>query len=170
MRTAYNGRAAAYEKMGDYGKALADHNLVVLFYAIEIDILNNLETPDRDKLWLEAAEAYRVRGKCLEVLGRQKAAAADREKADGLVAAANKLTSQAAQKKEAAAKQVRVVNAWTDAVTLVVDGVSYRLEVGEKRMIPVYSATVSYDMKTGTFRASGLLEAGKTYTIQAPSR
>ena len=34
---AYSGRAAAYEKTGDFDRAVADFNMLVFSYAIELD-------------------------------------------------------------------------------------------------------------------------------------
>jgi tetratricopeptide (TPR) repeat protein len=169
MRTAYGGRAAAYEKKGDYDRALADHNMVVLFYAIEIDVLNTLDAPDRADVLAEAARAYRARGKCLEALGRQQAALVDRKRADRLDTNAKKLAGKA-KGKEGSAGQIQVVNGWTESVTLVVDGVAYPLEVGEQKAIPASTAAVAYELQAGPHRETGTLEAGKTYTIRLPSR
>jgi hypothetical protein len=165
MRTAYSGRAAAYESKGEYEKALADHHMIVLFYAIEAEILNNLESPTRDKFLAETAAAYRARGKCLELLGQKQAALVDQKRADGFEKEANKLASKSPKAKEA---PVQVNNAWTDVVTLIVDGVTYRLEVGEQKAIPVSAAVVSYEMRSGSYRQTGTLEAGKAYTIRPP--
>jgi hypothetical protein len=165
MRTAYSGRAAAYEKKGDYENALADHNMAVLFYAIEAEILTNLEAPDRADFLAEAARAYRARAQCLEALGRQKAAQADRQRADGLEADAKKVASTAPKRKDVAGGPIRVINAWTEPVTLVVGGVTYRLEVGEQKAIPAPAAPVAYEMLAGPYRKTGTMEAGKTYTI-----
>ena len=165
MRAAFSGRAAAYEKKGDYEKALADHNMAVLFYAVEAEILANLEAPDRADFLPEAARAYRARGQCLDALGRQKDAQADRQRADGLEAEAKKLASTAPKRKEVALGPVQVLNAWTGPVTLVVGGVAYRLEVGEQKAIPASAASVAYEMLAGPYRKAGVMEAGKTYTI-----
>jgi tetratricopeptide (TPR) repeat protein len=169
MRTAYSGRAAAYEKKGDYLKALDNHHRVVLFYAIEVEVLTDLEAPDRDRFLVEAAQAYRARGQCLEALGRQQAAEADRKRADGLERDARKLASQL-KARESASGQVQFTNDWTQPVTLVVDGVSYRLEVGEHKSLPASAGSVAYEMQAGPYRMSGTVAAGKTYTIQAPAR
>src|SRR5436853_7718671 len=126
MRTAYSGRAAAYQGKGEFEKALADHNMVVLFYALEVEILNTLEAPQRDKPLAEAAGAYRARGQCLESLGRLLAAQADQKRADGLEADARKLASNAPKAKTTTVGEVRLVNAWTAAVTIEVEGVGYR--------------------------------------------
>src|SRR5262245_15021553 len=117
--------------------------MAVLFYAIEAEILTNLEAPDRADLLTEAARAYRSRGQCLEALGRQKAAEADRQRADGLEADAKKLASAAPKRKEVAGGPIQVINAWSEPVTLVVGGVAYRLEVGEQKAIPAPSASVA---------------------------
>jgi hypothetical protein len=165
MRSAYSGRAAAYESKGEYEKALADHNMIVLFYAIEAEILNSLESPNRDKFLVEAAAAYRARGKCLELLGHKKAALVDQKRADGLEKEAEKLASKSPKSKQA---PIQIDNAWSDAVTLVVEGVTYRLGVGEQKAIPVSAAVVSYEMRAGPHRQTGTLEAGKAYTIRLP--
>src|SRR5258708_6245911 len=113
MRTAYSGRAAAYEKTGDFEKALADHGMVVTYFAIEAEILNGLGTPERDKLLTEAASAYRARSKCQELLGRPKAAQVDRQRADDLQANATKLANESAKAKELPAGHFRLENAWS---------------------------------------------------------
>lgn len=170
MRRAYSGRAAAYEKKGDYAKALADHNMAVLYYALEVEILNEVDAPDRDKFLTDAAGAYRARGRCLEELGRAQAAAADRKRADGLEADAKKLASKPASAPEKTASQVRITNAWPEPVTMIVGGETYRLEAGELKAIPVAAGSVPFEMQAGPHRQTGTLEAGKSYTIKAPER
>jgi tetratricopeptide (TPR) repeat protein len=170
VRTAYSGRAAAYEKKGDYEKALADHNMAVLFYAIEAEVLTNLDAPDRADFLAEAARAYRARGQCLEALGREKAAQAERRRADGLEADAKKLASAAPKRKEVTGGPIQVINAWTEPVTLVLGGVAYRLEVGEQKAIQASTASVAYEMFAGPYRKVGTMEAGKTYTIGLTAR
>jgi hypothetical protein len=93
MRSAYNGRAAAYTKKGDFKNALLDHNLVVLLYAVEVEILNDLNA-DRDQFLLEAAAAYRARGELLRALGRSPAADSDARRADALEAEARALAKR----------------------------------------------------------------------------
>src|SRR6516162_11375410 len=117
MRAAYSGRAAAYEKTGELEKALADHNMELTYLGVEVEILTSLETPNRDKLLVETAEAYLVRSKCLKVLGRDAAAQRDRKLADDLLIKADKLAGQAAAPKIAAGS-ARVINSWTAPVSV----------------------------------------------------
>jgi tetratricopeptide (TPR) repeat protein len=167
MRTAYSSRAAAYEKKGEYEKALADHKMAVLFYAIEAEILNALESPERSKFLVESARAYRARANCLEMLARAKEAASDRKRADGLEADATKLENSGARDQEkTAAVTLRVVNAWNQPVTLVVAGATHHLQIGEQKTIPAPSGKVAYEMEAGSHRLAGTLEAGRTYTIR----
>jgi hypothetical protein len=170
MRSAYSGRAAAYEKKGDFDKALADHNQVVLFYAIELEILKSLESPDREKHLRETATAYRARSACLAVLGRQKAAQVDQKRTTGLEAEANELARKAPNSQEVSTRQIQLVNTWTEAITVVIDGVTYRLEVNERKAIPAPGSLVPYAMQAGPHRLTGTVEAGRTYTIGPPSR
>jgi len=164
MRKAYSGRAAAFEKTGDFVKALADHNMVVTYYAIEAEILNGLGTPERDKFLTEAASAYLARSKCHELLGRQQAAQVDRRRADDLQASAKKLAG--ANTKEVPAGHFRFENAWTGAVTIAIDGVTYRLEAGEQKTIPAPTGLVLGQIQTGADVQTATLEAGKAYRIR----
>jgi hypothetical protein len=166
MRTAYSGRAAAYEKKGELDKALADHDMVMLFYGIEAEILNELQSPERGKFLGEFARACRARGNCLEVLGRSEAAASNRARADRLEAEVKKLDTDSRQAKETATTAIKVTNGWTQPVTLIVAGTPYRFEIGEQKSIPAPTGTVAYEMLTGGYRASGVFEAGKAYRIR----
>jgi hypothetical protein len=165
MRTAYSGRAAAYEKKGEFDKALADHAMVLLFYGIEAEILEEVQSPERAKFLVECARAYRARGQCLASLGRTGDARLDRKRADGLEAKAKKLTNDSPPDKEAVAA-IKITNAWNQSVTLVVAGATHRLETGEQKSIPVLSGTVAYEMLAGPYRSSGTFDAGKAYTIR----
>jgi hypothetical protein len=140
--------------------------MAVLLYGVEVEILTGLESPDRADFLPEAARAYRARGKCLEALGREKAARADRKRADDLEADATKLTSTPPKGKATATAPVQVVNGWTEPVTLVIEGVSYRLEVGEQRAISLSGSSAGYELQAGPYRKAGTVEAGKAYTIR----
>jgi FKBP-type peptidyl-prolyl cis-trans isomerase len=165
MRTAYGGRAAAYEKMGDYEKALADHNMVVTYYAIEYEILTSLGTPD-GKLMTDAAGAYLERSKCQDVLGRKHAAQVDRKRAADLQSDAKKLAGKSAKTAKTLADHFTIENAWTGTVTITVNGIDYRLEAGEEKAIPTSTATVVGRLQTGAYLQSMTLEAGKAYRIR----
>ncbi len=141
--------------------------MLVLLYAVEVEVLTTLETPGRDKFLVEAAAAYRDRSKCLARLGRTDAADADRKRADALETEARKVATAAAKANPSG--EVQVVNAWTEPVTIVVNGVSYRVEVGATQAIPLSGATASYEMRAGPHRTTGTLEAGKSYTIRPPT-
>src|SRR5690242_15221320 len=208
MRTAYSGRAAAYEKMGDYERAVLDHNLVVLYYTVEVEVLNDLEAPNRDKLLLEAAQAYRARASALRARGRLAEAQIDVGRAEDLEAEAKKLAGTPAINKgesssaegragggggtgqkldQASAKpqepfraelpggngpeaprpsdtgQIRLINAWTEPVTVVVDSVPYRLQAGEERLISRAAGPFTYEVPGIQQNTTRDLGAGKTF-------
>jgi hypothetical protein len=169
MRTAYSGRAAAYEKKGDFQKALADHKMAVLYYALEAEILNGLDAPDRSKVLGEAAGAYRSRAKCFDSLDRPQEATLDRKRADDLENSARQLTKVSAPSKQPSATEVHVFNSWAQPITLMVDGVSHRLEVGAATTIPAPAGSITYEMQAGPHRGQGTLQAGKAYTIRPAS-
>jgi hypothetical protein len=163
MRTAYRGRAAAYEKRSEYAKALADHTMAVTYYAIEIEITNELDAPDRGKLMAEAAEEYLARSRCLAALGRTQAALTDRDRAAKLRAEAN---PEANSGDTVAADRVRIINAWNGPVSLEVDGTTYRIETGTRKDIPMSAASVTCQVRTGPYLQSATFRAGRSYTIR----
>jgi hypothetical protein len=169
MRTAYSGRAAAYEKKGDYASALADHDMAVLYYAIEAEVLGDVGAADRVAFLEEAARAYLARARCLEQVGRDAAALADRKRAEALQGDAKKVATAPPTVSAGGSGEARVINAWSEAVTLVAAGVNYRLGVGEQKAIPAPAGTVACELVTGPSRQVWTLQAGKTYTIHSPS-
>ncbi len=166
MRKAYSGRAAAYEKKGELEKALADYQMLVLYYALEAEILTSVDSPDRGRFFGEAAQAYKSRSACLDALGRTKEAARDRKRADGLLADAKKQEPKVPAVSGTATQTVQIHNVWPQPVTMIIAGVNYRLESGEQKTIPLSTASVSFEMQTGTYRTTGTVQAGKTYTIR----
>ena len=94
MRTAYSGRAAAYFAKRQFDKALADQDMVVLFYALEVEIATELDGPDRDKFLRETASAYRLRGDMLIGAERFAQAETDLKRAEKLEADAQKLADR----------------------------------------------------------------------------
>jgi hypothetical protein len=99
MRTAFAGRAAAYLAKRDYEKALRDQDVVILFYAIEIDVKNDLAAPGRDKLMEEAARAHRVRADMFLAAGKIDRAESDLIRAEKLDSEAAKLSAAATSDK-----------------------------------------------------------------------
>lgn len=163
MRSAYRGRAAAYEKKGDYEKALKDHTMAVTYYAIEVEIVNDLESPDRAKLLAEAAETYLARSKCLEALGKSSAAVLDRKRATDLQGRAKPRTESA---DTVAADQARIINAWTGPVSVEMDGATYRIEAGSRKDIPLSGESATCQVRTGPYLQTATFRAGKSYTIR----
>jgi hypothetical protein len=137
--------------------------MVVLFYALEAEVLANLDAPDRGKFLIESAQAYRARSQCLEKLGRTQAAQADLKRASSLESEGRKLDK--ARQEKGARRSVQLTNGWSEPVELIIDGVRYRLEVGEQRTIPLATSSVSYELQAGGRRRAGTLEAGRTYAI-----
>jgi hypothetical protein len=99
MRTAYSGRAAAYLAKGDYNKALSDENTVILMYAVETEVLDEVREPDRGEVLLEASRAYRARSEMLRAAGREAAATEDEKRAAKLEAEGKQLSARAAAQK-----------------------------------------------------------------------
>jgi hypothetical protein len=94
MRTAYSGRAAAYFAKRQFENAIADQNLVVLYYALEVEIIAEVDAPDQDKLLREAAAAYRLRGDMLIAADKIATAELDLKRAEKLEAKAQKLAER----------------------------------------------------------------------------
>jgi tetratricopeptide (TPR) repeat protein len=159
MRTAYRGRAAAYEKKGEYENALVDYNMTVTYLRIEVEILNDLEAPDRTDVLTEAADAYVARSKCLETLGRREAARLDRQRSNDLLGKAKQLAKVAADK-------VQIINAWSGPISIVIDGSTYRIEAGTRKDIPLPAASVTCQVQTGPYQQTTTLQAGNSYTIR----
>jgi hypothetical protein len=102
MRTAYSGRAAAYLAIRRFDEAIADENLVILYYALEVEIGGEQDTPDRDKFLREAAAAYRTRADMLIKAERFSQAEADLKHAEKLDGDAQRLVERKKKAKAAA--------------------------------------------------------------------
>ncbi len=135
-------------------------------YAVEVEVLETVDAPDRDEFLIEAAKAYRAREKCSKVLGRLVAAEADVKRAAELETEAKKIAS-----KRPAIGQVEIVNTWTQPATLMIDGVAYRVDVGERKTIRRPAGSFTYSLVEGNgSNATGNVEAGKTMTIKIAAR
>ena len=130
-------------------------------YAVEVEVLDSLEAPDRDKLLLEAAQAYRYRGNYHQARGRPAAAEADGKRAD-------KLEAQA--RKAAGLGQIAIVNGWTEPAAVVVDGVEYQLRKGEQRLLSRKAGPFTYELPAANLRGTRVLEAGQKYTLRIGPR
>jgi hypothetical protein len=163
VRSAYSGRAVAYEKKGEFDKALHDHNMAVLLYAVEVDILTSLQTPGRDKFLEEAAKAYRARGSFQLARGRLEAAHTDGRRADSLEAEAKALASAA---RKGNLGQIRLINGWTEPATVRIDGVAYRLEPGEKKVLSRPAGPFTYEIPSVNKKGTRRLRAGQKIIIR----
>jgi hypothetical protein len=163
MRKAYGGRAVAYEKQGDYGRAAADYSMIVFSYAVELDIADP-KADGYDDLVRDAARAYRIRAACLQAKGDEEAAGRDLKRADKLEAKAKK--GQAAEAPTAPPSgQVTLRNDWTDTLTIIIGGASYTLRVGETKTIPTPAGSFPYEMQAGQSSVRGTLNSGRTYSL-----
>ena len=159
MRRAYGGRAAAYEKRGDFDRAAADYGTIVFSYAVELDLADP-KADGYDDLLRDAAKSYRTRADCLGAKGDKEAAARDVARAADMEAKAKKGRAPGAP-----AGQVTLRNDWTDALTVVVGDGRYTLRVGETKVIPAPAASFSYEMQAGPYSVKGTLSAGRTYSL-----
>jgi hypothetical protein len=166
---AYSGRAAAYEKTGKFDRAVADYNMLVFSYAIELDA-EDPKGNDYNELLQEASRAYRARSACLQAKGENAAAQRDLKRADLLDATVRKpaekdKTLQAPNELPA---RVTVSNYLNEPVTLAIAGVSYTLKTGETKALRTPAGSVAYEMQVGTRKVSGNLNAGESYSIGTP--
>ena len=82
----------------------------------------------------------------------------------------NGLEASAKEVARNSAPRVEITNAWTDTVTMVVGGATYALQAGESKAFPAPAGAIAYEMRAGSHREAGTLQAGRTYTIRAPAR
>ena len=167
MRNAYGGRAAAYEKQGDYGRAAADYGMIVFSYAVELDAADPKSEAYPD-LVRDAARAYRTRAACLQAKGDTEAAGRDLRRAERLEAKAKRAPDNARTAEAPAAPsagRVTLRNDWTDALTVIIAGASYTLRVGEMKTVPAPAGTFLYEMEAGPYHVQGKLESGGTYSL-----
>jgi hypothetical protein len=158
-----------------------------LLFAAEVEILNELDAPGRDAALVEAAEAYRARAATFQAMGKTKPAYNDRARAARLEARAAKLkkgTGKAAgpaiSSESLAGKpdtslrakmgRIRIVNAWKEPVTVVLEGTSYYLLAGEERELTRQAGYFTYEVQMVQHWAKAKVEAGQTYTIRIRSR
>jgi len=166
VRSAYGGRAAAYAALGDYDRALADHDTALLLYGAEVEILNGLSAPGRDTFLLQAAKAYRARGDTRRAAGKVQLAAADLKRAADLEAEAKKVAAERPKENSPPASnlaRLEFTNEWTEAVRVVVDGVDYQVEPGAKKAVPRPAGTVTFEVPVSQYRTTVNVEAGKDY-------
>jgi len=170
--------------MNKYDNALQDHNMVILLYSVEVEILNEQQISQRDTLLKEAAGAYRVRANCYREKGEPAFASADEKRAGKLEAQAKKLAevvkkngspekqvdAQKKQPEEGRPAKIRLVNEWKEPVTVVVSGVAYLLRAGEVKHIPRPVGPFTYEVQVRHHWARGSLEPGKTFTIRIRDR
>jgi hypothetical protein len=143
----------------------------VLLYAVEAAVLEDFDAPDRGEFLAETAKAYRAREKCLQLLARPAPARADAKRADELEAEAKKLAARKKQPAGAAAGGIELVNAWTQPATVVIDGTSYRLEVGERKRISHAAGKFTYSLlESDGAEKTGTIEPGKTMTIKVAAQ
>jgi hypothetical protein len=136
--------------------------MVVLLFSVELEVLKEVNAPERDKFMAEVSEAYQARSECLKAMGRSEAAQIDIKRAAKLEQEARKL----AEKIKSEMGQIELINRWRDPVSVVIDGVEYRLAVGETKKIPREPGPFRYQLPSTGQNSTGQVEAGKTFGIQ----
>jgi hypothetical protein len=153
--------------MGDYARALADYNMLVFSYAVELDAVD-AQSEGYEALVREATKAYRSRAACSTRLGNSTASVRDLKRADALSAKLKKPDAAKLTESTAWASQVTIRNEWPDSVTLIIAGKSYNVPAGVEKTLPSPSGTFSYEMVAGPHRVTGTIDAGKTYSVKPP--
>jgi hypothetical protein len=167
-----SGRAAAYEKKEEYARALADYDLLVFSYAVELDLVD-AKAADLDDFLREAASSYRKRAACLRTLGAMETAAQrDIRRAEALEARIKKANNPGKVTPAGPPEllgRVTIHNAWSEPVTIVIAGVAHSFNGEETRTVAVPEGSSPYEIQAGQHRVKGTLEAGGRYNIKAPS-
>src|SRR5262245_46658944 len=124
--------------------------MVVLLLGVELEILKEVSSPERGKLMAEAAAVYRDRSRCLQALARAEAAQGDLKRAAQMEREARQLTEG----------QIELINRFREPVTVVIDGVPYRLAIGESKVINRAAGTFRYELPATGQVSTGQVEAG----------
>jgi len=150
--------------------------MAILLYATETEVRDELENPD-PKFLHEAARAYRARADALRADGRGTAAQADIKRADKLDAKAQKAantakppSSQGEAGQAPKTGQVMLVNAWTEPVDVVVEGTTYLVPAGARKLITQAAGDFAYTVPVAQHQGRARVEAGKTFTIRISPR
>jgi hypothetical protein len=181
--------------------------MVILLYAVELDVLEGLEAPGRSKVMDEAAAAYRERARALGADSQAERARADLRRAEKMEAEAKKLADgdakatsiadltrriQELQKEldrilaesgrketgqrsakfppDAGLVRIELVNDWTSAVTVIVDGTSYALAPGDSRVLRKPAGSFTYEVRDVQGPTTRTLAAGEKFTIRIADR
>ena len=166
---AYSGRAAAYEKTGDFDRAVADYKMLVFSYAIELDA-DDPKGDGYNDLLREAARAYRTRSACLQARGETAAAERDLRRAGLLNAKIKKAVEKekAQQARDDLPGKATVSNYLSEPVTLLISGITYTFRAGETKTMATPLGSFPYEMQLGTYKVTGNLNAGQAYNIGMP--
>jgi len=167
MRSAYSGRAAAFEKKGDYDRAGADYNMLVFSYAVELDAADP-KADDYSDLLQEAIKAYRARAACLQMKGDSAAALRDVKRAEKLEARGKKTAEKPKDEKPQPTGRVTVRNDWGQPLTLFIAGASYTLQAGETKTLTTPVGSFPYEMQAGPYRVEERMESGRSYSLASP--
>jgi hypothetical protein len=158
-----------------------------LLYAQEVEVLTELDAPDRDKFMVEAAQAYRARSKALLARGRKADAQMDLERAVRLENKARKIARLAVEKKQSAAGvaasgtkaevsdlsrqgRIRLINTWNEPVMVWVDRIAFRLEPGQQHVVIRQPGAFTYEIPAAQHKATTTLKGGIVYTIRIRPR
>jgi hypothetical protein len=144
--------------------------MVVLLFAVEVEILMNLEPPDREQLFTEAAQAYRKRAVVFQAVGKKTAAQTDLKRAEQLDAEARTVTAKKEADNKTRTGQIRLVNVWTQAVTVLIDGVPYRVEAGEEKTVAHAPGPFNYEVPAAQYKGSAKLDVKQPYLIRIHSQ
>jgi hypothetical protein len=141
--------------------------MLVFSYAVEVDARDGVDSPELGDLMAEAATAYKARAECLLAKGDSEAAARDNTHAEKLETRAKKMakTDKATGDLNPGANEIVLRNGWKEAITVVIEGKEYPLQVGDRKKIAAPAASFRYEVKSGSGSTSGTLEAGKAYRI-----
>ncbi|HEV3257301.1 MAG TPA: hypothetical protein VG013_10510 [Gemmataceae bacterium] len=150
--------------------------MAILLYAVETELRDELDSADPTFL-KQAARAYRARGDALRADGQLAAARADAKRAEKLEADAQKAaktakrpSSEAESAEAPKTGRIVLVNAWTEPVTVLVEGRAYSVPAGDRRAITRAPGEFEYEVPAAQHQGKARVEAGKTFTIRIAPR